>query len=396
MANIPTKEELEALLEYTRTSKQEQIIESVIEHGSGRKAANALGISKSTVNDTIKRIKGYAAAKGYAPENGMTNEVPESYNVKRVSTLRDGNGGIKAQWVIAEPEKDKNDSLLEAIQNTSTENIKPLEEINLSSESINPDLLTTYVSNDLHLGLLIDGKEGEKDWNLEKGLNEAKSAIDHLIKASPESKSAIVVDLGDMVEADNRDNKTKRSGNSLDVDGFHHNIFEESYKLMIYFVQRALEKHETVYFYSLPGNHDDYTAFAVHHVVKTAFSNNPRVIFSSNVCRIQYHQHGTVLLGFAHGDALKPDRAETTMVVDNQKIWSDTLHRYFHFGHVHTYKSQDKALCTVESHRHLMPLNAWAFSHGFRGPLGTMKSISYDANYGEVSRTTYNVTMGDN
>lgn len=46
------------LLEYAETDAQRRTIEAAIEHGSGGKAAEALGMNKSCVNRTIRQRSG--------------------------------------------------------------------------------------------------------------------------------------------------------------------------------------------------------------------------------------------------------------------------------------------------------------------------------------------------
>ena len=79
------------------------------------------------------------------------------------------------------------------------------------------------------------------------------------------------------------------------------------------------------------------------------------------------------------------------MAHDMCHIFSETKYRYAHAGHTHKDAVIDTRLCRAESHRNLAPLNAWAFNHGYRSGLGTMKSITYDSTSGEVSRQTFNL-----
>ena len=62
---------------------------------------------------------------------------------------------------------------------------------------------------------------------------------------------------------------------------------------------------------------------------------------------------------------------------------------------MHTHKDAvvEGPLCRSESHRNLAPLNDWAAHKGFRGPIGTMKSITYCKHSGEKSRSLFNVEI---
>lgn len=108
---------------------------------------------------------------------------------------------------------------------------------------------------------------------------------------------------------------------------------------------------------------------------------------------IKYVQFGSTMLGFAHGDGLNMRDAGEVMACDNEGVFSQTVNRYFHFGHNHKDSVYDGRLCRSESHRNLSPLNNWAAHKGYRRQAGTMKCISYHKDFGEISRTTFNVNM---
>lgn len=59
--------------------------------------------------------------------------------------------------------------------------------------------------------------------------------------------------------------------------------------------------------------------------------------------------------------------------------------------HNHRDSVIDTRLCRAESHRNIAPLNAWAFNNGYRRNPGTMKSITYHTEKGEVSRQLFNL-----
>jgi len=123
-----------------------------------------------------------------------------------------------------------------------------------------------------------------------------------------------------------------------------------------------------------------------------AFKDNPRVIVDDTPTNIKYHQHGTTLLQFAHGDGMKMAHAGEVMAHDCQTIFSSTKHRFAHFGHTHKDAVVDTRLCKAESHRNLAPLNDWAYAHGYRRSPGTIKSITYHIDNGEISRNLFNIS----
>ena len=74
------------------------------------------------------------------------------------------------------------------------------------------------------------------------------------------------------------------------------------------------------------------TGHAIREIIRQTFRENPRVIVDESPSPIKYHQHGNVLLQFAHGDGMKMSAAGEVMAHDCQSIFSTTEHRYAHFG----------------------------------------------------------------
>ncbi|MDB4681385.1 hypothetical protein OAE88_00595 [bacterium] len=363
-------------------------------HGFKTKIAEELGLSVSSVATRTSRM----IRVGLIPlESGVS--VGRGEILKGTSTLykRDedtGNLFVNNQWVKTDiPKEQAVNAIREAIDDIIN-TVKPTRQIFHTGKPTNDDLLNVYISNDLHLGALMWKDEtGDGDWDTESASETYKNSVDYLIDNSPASKVAIVVDLGDLTEMDDFKNSTPHSGHTLDVDGRYSKVIQVAYLSMVYAIEKALEKHELVKFINISGNHDITTGHAIRAFIRAWFRNNNRVTVDDSPIDIKYHKHGNTLIGFAHGDGLKMGRAGETMAVDNQEVFSDTTERYFHFGHTHKDAVQDGAICKCESHRNLAPLNHWAAHKGFRRNAGTMKAITYDKKYGEISRSLYNVNM---
>lgn len=346
--------------------------------------------SKVTSSQVAQRIANYRR-KGKLPLDSG-NSVSHGEWLKGSSTLYDENGVIKLQWIKSDvPREQFLESYLKAIS-ALTLNVPSLPKVSLPLKELNSECATLYISNDVHLGALMWDKESGEDWNIDLAKKTLYAAYDHLFECSPDSEVGIVCDLGDLLEADNDKNMTPKSGNVLAVDSRYPKVLQVAYEALIYAVNKALIKHKTVYFYNIFGNHDLNTGHAIREIIRMAFKDNPRVVVDPSPSPIKYHQHGTVLLQFAHGDGMKMKDAGEVMAVECQDIFSSTVHRFSHSGHTHKDAVVEGRLCRSESHRNIAPLNAWAHHKGYRRQPGTMKSITYHKDNGEVSRNTFNLS----
>lgn len=300
---------------------------------------------------------------------------------------------IIQQWVKTDVPKQQT---LEAFQTALEElaqTMPSMPEVSEPNRDTIEDLAAVYISNDVHFGLLTWHEETTVDWDTGKAVTAMQEAYNYLFDTSPNTEVGIVVDLGDLTEADDFTNLTPHGKNPLDTDSRYPKVLRAAYESLIYAINKALLKHNTVYFYNISGNHDVSSGHAVREVIKAVFKDNPRVIVCGTSNPIKYHQHGKTLLGFAHGDGLKMNKAGETMAVDNQHIFSETEHRFFHFGHTHVDAVKDGAICRCESHRNIAPLNHWAYHKGFRRGCGTMKAITYSKEFGEISRNIFNLII---
>ena len=317
------------------------------------------------------------------------NSVDRGQVLRGTSTLYDSSGAIKQQWIKSDIDKADQLEAIKAAIVELAKDIEPLPPISLTTTELNASTATVYISNDIHFGALMWAPESGADWDLPIAVDTVKAAYDYLFSSSPDSKVGVVVDLGDLMEVDSFKNLTPQSGNPLAVDGRFPKIMRAAHTALTYAIQRALEKHEIVHFINIAGNHDMTVGHSIREVIRAKFEGNPRVIIDDSPSAIKYFQHGQTLIQFAHGDGLKMRDAGEVMAHDCEAIFSATKYRYAHFGHTHKDAVYDGRLCRSESHRNLAPLNDWAAHKGFRRQLGTMKSITYHTDKGEISRSLF-------
>ena len=224
--------------------------EAYREHGTLVKAAAALGIKKSAFHDSIKRaaevgllgtspvLPGFRLTKTTAitnedgdvvrefiqqrPDLGEQFNVPDGHSVKGVSALVDAQGRIMQQWVKTREEPSAVD-IAETLK-AAFEDWQPAAKPQPAPTVANTDLLTLTPLADLHLGLFSWGKETGINWDLEIGEKVIGHAIEDLVARTPPSGEAIVLGGGDLLQSDNNENKTARSGNVLQVDGRYQKV----------------------------------------------------------------------------------------------------------------------------------------------------------------------------
>lgn len=373
------------------TERQCEIIDAYNEHGSIRKAAKALNIHAGTVQNAIEGLRRRAARQGYSPQHDMTRVVPEPFIVRGISTYYNKEGKASGQWVKTRVDDNKLEEILKEFVLTLAEDIKGLAPITEPPKFSFRDILTVIPMGDPHFGLYAWHQDAGDDFDLEIAEKLTCGAIDRLIASSPNSETALLLNLGDMFHADNQKNVTN-SGHQLDVDGRWAKVQQVGLKATIYCLQRLLEKHEKVIFRINKGNHDGHSSYALALMISCYFHNEPRihVDLSPSVC--WYYQFGKVLIGSTHGDTVKGKDMLSIMAADKPEEWGKSKYRYWYVGHVHHKDVKEYHGGIVEYFRTMAARDAWHQGQGYRAGRD-MCAIILHKDFGEIERHNCDVGM---
>ena len=384
---------MQTLLDYAKTKTQKDIIKAYIEEGTHRKAAKKLGYkSKSFVTETISRVKRYAALSGYSPEHDMDKPAPEPYTVKGVSTLYDEEGNKKIQWVKTQVDKEAYlKQLVESLKD-SFEKYDGKFKATSAKKQTDKDLLVVYPMGDPHIGMYSYAAETGDDFDVTIASKNLKKAVSNLVERSPNADTAIILNLGDYFHTDNSDNKTARSGNTLDVDTRWSRVLAIGIDVMIQCVESALNKHKKVVVKNIIGNHDDHSSMFLSIALDKFFSKEPRVEVDTLPSKFWYYKFGKILIGSTHGDMAKPINLPSIMAADKSKEWGETEFRYWYTGHIHNKQAMEFPGVVWESFRTLAAKDAWHSGMGYRSGRD-MVSIIHHKNYGEVGRNIASIAM---
>jgi hypothetical protein len=343
-------------------------------------AALAIGKSRQTVQDRILS----ARARKILPDG----QPLDGYRVKGTSTLYDGEGNVKATWLKTDATAPSIEEIGEQIRE-ALEGYEPPKSFAEAPQVSDADIATIYPLADWHVGLLSWKKETGHNYDLKIGQHIIKTAMTRLIGVSPGSAQGVVLGLGDLMHADNYRNQTAKSGHFLDVDGRYPRVLLVSTQLIIFTIDLALQRHESVLVRILPGNHDDQSAIAVTLAVSMYYSNNPRVTVDDDAGRFWWWTWGKCLVGATHGDQAKMKDIPLIMANRNPEAWGRSKHRYAYTGHIHKETAIDNGV-KVESFQTPVAPDSWTVGMGYC-PTRSVQSVTLHKNDGEVMRQKVNI-----
>lgn len=347
--------------------------------GNVTHAAALLKIPRPTLEGRIRQ----ASLRGITPNPAQT--------IRATSTLLDGEGNVKLQWVKAENDRASPENLARIVKDAFSD-AEPVKRIPPPKGPHRKDLMTVYPIGDHHVAMYSWAEETGADYDIKIADNLLTSAMSYLVENAPVCETALIVNVGDFFHVDNLKNETSRSGNTLDVDTRYAAMIRAGVKMLRSCIDTALSKHSRIKVINAVGNHDDIGALWLSLALSLLYEKNPRVTIETGPGKFHYHHFGKVLIGVTHGDTGKPERLAGVMAADKPDLWGKSAFRYWLTGHVHNRKQLELPGVMWETFRTLAPADAWANAAGYRAGRD-MTSICFHSEYGEIGRNTFNVSM---
>tara|TARA_R100000951_G_scaffold45720_2_gene38838 strand:- start:334 stop:1530 length:1197 start_codon:yes stop_codon:yes gene_type:complete len=372
--------------------KHKDYIDLLRSHRTYSEAAEELGVHVASVSKMVDRILSRAAAKGIAPYAGMTKPIAEGFVPKRISTFYNDQGQVSRQWVIQEPERAKMLEMLKDLSAELLEGVEPVEPTPAPTAPLEDDLMINIPIGDAHIGMLSWEEETNDKYDLKIAKDLHCRAIDMLIHQTPAAKHCTIIDLGDFMHSDNLEGKTARSGNVLDMDSRYHKVVRVAIRIVLHYIQAALNKFEHVTFRPEIGNHNDVGSLWMQEMLAVVFANEPRVTIGNSAGNVFYWQHGDCYFMSHHGHQIKGDRLYQIFAKQIMDEHIATRHRKIYMGHVHHKSVTENAICEMETYRTLAGKDAYAAGGGYSAGR-SITAETWHKKYGEVSKVNVTVQM---
>lgn len=380
-----------ALLPYAQSDVQREALLAIIEHGSQKKAAKALGKDKRSIERNVRTIKRAAARMGYSPEHDMHRTVPEGFQVKGVSTYYNDEGKPTAQWVKSTADLERQrEMMLEAVKAMGED--LPREQPAEAPGVCVDDLLNLYVITDYHLGMLSWGEETGANWDTDLAEDTLVAWFAQAIRTSPEAEFGVFAQLGDFLHWDGLDAVTPTNRHVLDADTRFQNLVRVAIRVIRRVVNMLLQKHNRVHVLMAEGNHDLASSIWLREWFAAVYEDEPRITVDTNPDPYYCVEHGQTSLFFHHGHKRKPAAVDSVFAAKYREVFGRTQHSYAHMGHLHHVDQKETNLMIVEQHRTLAAPDAHASRGGWMSGRDA-KVITYSKRHGEVSRSTISYEM---
>jgi hypothetical protein len=363
-------------------------LEAVERLGSHRLAGEELDLDRRSIGDRIRKAHKRGLHLPSGAQAAMHSVALDGSTIKggwRHHYDEDGKKLESVRW--STPAGEDGPELLERIRE-AFEGLTPAPVVP-APEYANKDLLTIYKLADLHIGMMAWGKEVGEDYSTSIAADRVKAWVARFIALSPPSRTAVILDVGDLTHSDDQTNQTPASKHNLDVDSRHFKTLDVTIEALNCAVDLALAKHEKVLVRILPGNHNITAYMAVMFALAERYRDNPRVKVQKVPGEFFVHEFGQVMIAAHHGHRAKPDRLVHFMADEFAEIWGRTRHRFLWTGHLHHLKAQDIGGVQHEQLRAVTSRDAYAFSGAYTAR-AQLQAVTYHRTDGEISRVKVN------
>lgn len=239
--------------------------------------------------------------------------------------------------------------------------------------------------HDLHVGKYAWGRECGADYDVEIAETLLLEAVGNLLaKLKPWKIGRFALTVGsDLLNSDNS-NDTTAHGTIQTTDGRHKRTFSRAWRLM----RRVIDNLRTVapvHVVIIPGNHDLDTAFAVGEILSVVYENDDLVTLDNGPAPRKYVEFGKCLIGYTHGDGVKPKDLANTMAEECAEAWGRTFWRCFETGHLHQQRVTEFPGVIVRINPALCAPEDWHMGKAFVGNIRSLQAQVWDRWNGNVA-----------
>ena len=247
------------------------------------------------------------------------------------------------------------------------------------------DLCTVYPIADAHIGMMAWERETGEAYNTDIACNRLREWVGRCVDLSPASERAVILDVGDLMHADDQTNQTPGNKHQLDVDTRYYRTVETTIAAMAAAVEYAAQKHKQVTVRILRGNHNPHSFIAVLFALRERYRGCKHITIECDPSEFWVTTFGRCLFAAHHGDKSKPERAVFFLADQFAQEWGGTDFRHFWTGHLHHHASRDIGGVQWEQLRPMTARDAYAVSHAYCAR-SQLQGITFHKERGEIQR----------
>jgi hypothetical protein len=304
-------------------------------------AAKELGLNPNTLTARIKKAKerglhlseGAQSAMQGAGLNGIEAKGGWIHNYDPTT----GNKTGTTRWSAPVDDQASPETVAAKIADTLS-GIIAIPEIIMGSRP-REDVVNLFANSDWHLGAVMPAGKGHRAYNREIAVERVKIGFGELHGSLSPAETAIILDNGDRLHANDDRDVTVKSGHKLKVEGTHGSNILLGLETAVWQIEMALTTHNQVIYQSNPGNHDPNIPQPILMALNMRYDNNPRVEIETQESHVSIFQRKRVFISSHHGHGQKPPALAASIQHTFRKQYGISDFHFMYTGHLHSEKS---------------------------------------------------------
>ncbi|RWO06303.1 MAG: LysR family transcriptional regulator [Mesorhizobium sp.] len=338
--------EIDENLKRFATTAQAAIIDAVIEHGSQRAAAEALGVSRGTIGNSIARVMAKAAAADdeddVITKAAKAGGIEDSRNLSHFWKIVKDDTGNGYSLFVKNPKTGHAVAIADMVRE-AIEGIAVAKPVTLPARPVAPgEHLLVIDLADVHFLKLAVRTETGYEYNREVARHRVVEGTKSLLRmAAPMGIGQVLFVLGNDILHVDGPRSTTTSGTYQDTDGTIFQGFGDAGLALSEAINAAAEVANVDLLHCM-SNHDWLFGWSLSQTVAAPYRAphlvNPRIRATDyNLSEIhrKYYRFGSNLLGFSHGDGAKEEKLYGLMVDEARQHISECHNLYWYLHHLH-------------------------------------------------------------
>lgn len=383
--------DFEALKQYASEAQIRYLNALIKTDGNQTKAAELLGIRQQSVHNGLAAVRVKAARYAGSEDHATAPIIPGHVLGKR-TVQYSPTGGIERVWDRQHPEAAERHEALMQLREELLDGLQPIPTIP-QPKPRNDKLIVHHAFADLHIGAYSNFKQTGANWDLDIAETTATAVFNHMIDRAPEADTCVLAFLGDWLHYDRPKPLTHKAGHVIDASGSPNQMVKVGNRCMINTINKAAANYAEVRVVIIGGNHDPMWTVIARDMLQHIYANTPNIKIEEVETPYYAFKFGKVMLGYHHGDFVKPDDMPLILATEYPEIWGSTEYRYAHLGDKHhKYRSKEQRGCEVLQHPTLCGRNTYEMSHAYNSLPAALTHV-YAVDGGVVEEQTIRPEM---
>lgn len=348
--------------------------------------AGKYSLSRASVKHILSRLGKTHDSAPFSDES--LKEGDEDQLVANLLKAKEQRVLVKAQMrrINSDLKRLDNVSLAKHLIDQVAERLESLPRLKLAPQKSKvkrtDDFICIFGLTDLHIG-----KRGVDGFNSEIASKRAISCItqgaDSALNTWGHPEYWVVTCGSDMLHVDTYKGTTER-GTPMDTDTDPVSMLAIAYSTMEYITQ-YLRGSAPVKVVAMSGNHDRLLSAALGLMLQARYQSEADVEVIDGSQGSSYIRYGKSLLGFNHGDCIKPEKLPSVMSSERAEDWGECRGNWEWFtGHLHSLilRVQEYSGCRVWTMPALSGTDRWHKQMGYTGNRAELAMFKVEPNSG--------------